>query len=907
MNMKNIKFLFLLVATLAATAFTACQQDWEPGQPDSELSVYFPVDENVAAFASVEPEDNTPEINECFVAYFPVYRQKEFVNTKMEVAIRSRFLNPTEVVYYRDENDKVGITVEEAFTVAESVTFEVGSHVAYLEIKRSEEVKDLKVGAMYQIEVMVKEAIHQGHYGLSRKTFSIGIPETWRDLADDFEDEDLKLGTFTDDFLSMLYGTEPGNRVTVTIEESEARAGVYRMKNLFSQDNAVILIGGIPSDMSFASGDTYIEIDASDPENVHIPYQYVGFGIPGYSEKFYIASGENVQANGKPLDNAKLEDGVIAFPAGTVVIFLDSGAGYLANESGLMRVTLPGISVKDYTMSVTYNGTTTTPDNTETVASFDFYAGDDVDKYRFIIVEGNVPTKTENKVIVDGIPTTTYHFNSYIEDIIAAKRSTDTDTDGWLYFESEELDENGENIKIWLDNSMESSPVYTSWSLTLPKASLYTLFAVPYKQIEEENEEGEMVKKSVPVTEENGDYKVVRTHFYYHPANMNDESEGGVRDLQRPTIKLASIADVLGVMYESYYPSCFFLALDIKTDEYDLITALSWYYAKSADIPADASDEVLADLIKKNGSDISSQISTLKNGGDPMLFSADPDTEYTVVLSVTSIFGKTTYYTVTAKTTPYYFNVAYGAYEFEDGNSKMTIEFTPFYNYNYGLMFYMNWQVEEKGPYAIIREYPMVGIQMDEYNAIYCQGQVNGYRGTFFAYDFPLYKSYDEKNEVFIKDPNSVWGFQSSSTPKYDYDYESMVLHYGEDGVINELASYFRQYVKTAKVVVDPDTDEEKTVWETTYVNSFNPKTTVVRPVGELQMPPVKEEDKDDENGTDEGDNNGAENGEGNGENGEENSNEPNTSSMRPSRASKPAMLQVNKASLQNAVQIQRS
>lgn len=896
MNMKNIKFLFLLVATLAATAFTACQQDWEPGQPDSELSVYFPVDKNVAAFASVEPEDNTPEINECFVAYFPVYRQKEFVNTKMEVAIRSRFLNPTEVVYYRNENDKVGITVEEAFTVAESVTFEVGSHVAYLEIKRSEEVKDLKVGAMYQIEVMVKEAIHQGHYGLSRKTFSVGIPETWRDLADDFEDEDLKFGTFTDDFLSMLYGTEPGNRVTVTIEESEARAGVYRMKNLFSQDNVVILIGGIPSDMSFASGDTYIEIDASDPENVHIPYQNTGFSIPGFSDNFYICSGQNVQSDGKPLKNAQLQDGVIAFPAGTVVLFYDGGAA-LANESGLMRVTLPGKSVKDYTMSVTYNGTTTTPDNTETVASFNFYIGDDVDKYRFIVVEGNVPAFSEIKVGTGLNQTTKNELNEDIENLIDAQ----VDKDGNLYIvgENEEV--------IVLDNAAESAPEYDAWSLTLPKASLYTLFAVPYKQIEEENEEGKPVKKSVPATEENGDYKVVRTHFYYHPANMNDESEGGVRDLQRPTIKLASFADVLGVMYESYFPSCFFLALDIKTDEYDLITALSCYYAKSADIPADASDEVLADLIKKKGSDISSQISTLKNGGDPKLFSADPDTEYTVVLSVTSIFGKTTYYTVTAKTTPYYFNVAYGTYEFEDGNSKMTIEFTPFYNYNYGLMFYMNWKVEEKGPYAIIREYPMVGIQMDEYNAIYCQGQVEGYRGTFFAYDFPLYKSYDEKNEVFIKDPNSVWGFQSSSTSKYDYDYESMVLHYGEDGVINELASYFRQYVKTAKVVVDPDTDEEKTVWEPTYVNSFNPKTTVVRPVGELQMPPVKEEDKDDENGTDEGDNNDAENGEGNGENGEENSNEPNTSSMRPSRASKPAMLQVNKASLQNAVQIQRS
>lgn len=884
MNMKNIKFLFLLVATLAATAFTACQQDWEPGQPDSELSVYFPVDVNVAAFASAEQDDDTPEIDERYVAYFPVYRQEKYSDTKMEVAIRSRFLNPTQVVYYRSDSDEVGISVEEAFTVAETVTFEAGKSVAYLAIELSEEVT-LRVGAMYQIEVMVKEAVHQGHYGLSRKTFSVGIPETWKNLGDKFDDEDLKLGTFTDDFLSMLYGTEPGNRVTVTIEESEARAGVYRMKNVFSQDNAVMLIGGVPSDMSFASGDTYIEIDATDPENVHIPYQNAGFSIPGFSENFYIASGQNVTANGQRLENAKLEEGVIAFPAGTVVMFYDGGAA-LANESGLMRVTLPGVSVKDYSMAVTYNGTTTTPDNTETVASFNFYVGEDVDKYRFIVVEGNVPTMTEIKGSVGGVTTTTYELNEEIAKMIAAERSIDPETEGWLYIESEEVDENGEKVKTWLENAAESDSIYSSWSLTLPKASLYTLFAVPYKEVEEENAEGAVVKSSVPVTEENGDYKVVRTHFYYHPANANDEA--GVRDLQAPTMKLSSIADVMGAMYESYYPSCFFLAFDVKTDEYDLITALSWYYAKSADIPADATPEELI----KNGSDISSQIPTLKAGGDPLLITADPDTEYTVVLSVTSIFGKTTYYTVSGKTSPYYFDIAYGTYKFTDGDSEMTIEFKPFYNNNYGLMFYMNWLVEEKGPYAIIREFPMIAFDMPDYKAVYCQGQVSGYNGTFFAYDFPLYKSYDEDKKMFIKDPNSVWGFQSSSTPKYDYDYEAMVFHYDDNGVINELASYFRQYVKTAKVVND------QTVFETTYVNSFNPATTVVTCVENKK--PVKveepsEEPKDEENEENE------ENGE---QTGDENVEEPSTYSMRPSRSSKPAMLQFSRESLLNAVHI---
>lgn len=186
--MKNIKFLFLLVATLFATAFTACQQEWEPGQPDSELSVYFPVDVNVAAFATVDSDD-TVELDETTTAVFPVYRQK--AGTEMTVEIRSRAVNPTAVVYYElDENDQPTLIVraEEAFIISESVTFEEDSIVAYLEINLNKKIKNgaksLFVGDMHDIEILVKDAAHQGHYGLSRKVFSVGVPETWTNLGD---------------------------------------------------------------------------------------------------------------------------------------------------------------------------------------------------------------------------------------------------------------------------------------------------------------------------------------------------------------------------------------------------------------------------------------------------------------------------------------------------------------------------------------------------------------------------------------------------------------------------------------------------------------------------------------------------------------------------------------------------
>ena len=55
--MKNIKFLFLAVATLLAGAFTSCQKDWNPGPVDSDVSVYLPTDVDVAAF----PKENNAE------------------------------------------------------------------------------------------------------------------------------------------------------------------------------------------------------------------------------------------------------------------------------------------------------------------------------------------------------------------------------------------------------------------------------------------------------------------------------------------------------------------------------------------------------------------------------------------------------------------------------------------------------------------------------------------------------------------------------------------------------------------------------------------------------------------------------------------------------------------------------
>ena len=853
--MKNIKFLFLLVATLFATAFTACQQEWEPGQPDSELCVYFPVDINVAAFATVDSDD-TVEIDETTTALFPVYRQSK--GAEMTVEIRSRFVDPTAIVYQATDKDgkvTAKYTVADAFTVAESVTFEEGENVAYLQIERAEAIKSISVGSLYEIEVMIKDVQHQGNYGLSRKTFGVGIPETWRDLGDDQEDPELKLGSYTEDYFVWLYGVDAGNTVAITIEESEARKGVYRMKNVFSPDNVVAMLGGIPSDMQFASGDTYIIINASDPENVYIPFQYTGIGIPGYMDQFWICSGRGIGA-----EDAKLENGVISFAANTVGLFDSSGtSGFYANQNGKMRITLPGVSIKDYSFTVAHSGTETSVDNSETRANFEFTVGEDISKYRFVIVDGNAQPSEEIKE-GSGLNQT---IRTELHAAITAMLETNY-IDGAADLSAIE----DETIKAYLENSAESSASSTTWYISMPEAGLYTMFAVPY------NEKGEVI------LDEAGNAKVSKALFYYNPANQDQVNVDTT--IKSMNLKLGSVAEVLNKAdYEEKYPSCFVLAFDVQSDDADLVTKLTWYQSKSADIPEGidpTTEEGQKALIAMAGadSDMSSQISYLKEGGSPMLIQADPDTEYTVVLAVSTMYGKTQYYSISAKTTPYRFDWAFGTYEIVDGDSKMTIEFVPFYNSSYGLMFTMKWIVEDDAADVKVREYPMVAFTEPQWNAVVCYGQVNGYSGTFFAYDIDRWGG----------DPNKVWGFHSSSTPDYDYDYESMVLYdTDKDGIIDSLGTYFRQYLKTFVV-----NENDETEVRTEYIKTFAPETTTITIV-DNKKPVVTPEPEQPEQGeeTPGDDEQGA---------------EPQAAKMGVSRTSKPAQLQMKKDLSFNPVSI---
>lgn len=764
--MKNIKFLFLALATLVAGAFTACQEDWTPGPVDSDKSVYLPVDVNVAAFPTVDDEA-TPE-DERLRALFPVYRQ----NTvgELTVEFRSRLFDEdmSFILGYDDEgNPSETLPFTEAFVFDESVTFVDGENVAYLGVTLDETMLGrIAVGELYQAEIMVKDAQYHGNYGLYRKVISFGIPETWNPVDENLASNE---GILFDDFLSGLYGQPAGNGAPVVIEESGSRPGYYRLVNPFKEENAIVFIGGIPSDMSFAPGDTYLEVDARDPNNVFIPYQNVGVSIEGWGD-VYIGMTTNT-----PGTLGVLKDGIITFPAKCMGVFQASGSGYYANTSGLFRIVLPGVSLVDYSMSVVYTGSETAVDNTVTNAILNFATGADVSKFRFAVVKGDQPVST----VTSGLGGGTLKYNDAILNLIDD--------------EYEPTDE---------DTMAEATPSQNTWYVSFDESDLYTVFAVPYN----ENDE--------PVME-----NIASTFFYYRAAGSTTE----VPSTPDMIVQFGSVAEVMGnPAYEESYPAPYILCLNVAQEEAKYLSAVASYFAETAKVEAAlAAGETFESLLSSaDAQDMSDAIAGIAAGQfDPLLFNnLTPDTEYTIIVGTTNIYGQSAYYRADAKTAKYNGFLNIGVYEFTDGNSKMQIKFKPFFNANYGQMYFISWVGDdlitaEGEP----MELSFVTYSFPAYNTLACSGQIYELGDYFF--DVPI--------DYYNGDKSKFWGYRSSSTADYEYANESFVMEYDNDGNIVGIQTYFQKYV------VDTEGNME-------VIAEFDPATTTVKMI-ESHMPTPEE------------------------------------------------------------------
>ncbi|MBR4029253.1 MAG: leucine-rich repeat domain-containing protein [Alistipes sp.] len=428
-------------------------------------------------------------------------------------------------------------------------------------------------------------------------------------LGDSVSDPELKMGTYRDDFFAPLYGKPAGSVVRVemyqrTLDKHLGR-DIYYMKNLFSEENIFSIIGDTPLDMSYASGDTYILIDARDPESVYIPFQSTGVGIAGWMGNVGIASGASIGA-----ENAVLENGIINFAANTVgLLDYNTGTGMYANQSGFMRITLPGVYIPDYSIGVSYVGVD------DDQALFNFVLGRDVAEYRFVVVEGNQPICREVKEGTGLNQITRIYLNEAIENMV--------------------------NSGIY---DICSPASQTEWRVSLPNAAVYTIFAVAY------NSNGE------PIYTDGHEYdNIARTHFYF----STEDSEDAIPDIhpETLTLRLDTVAAIMGedYPYAESYPGYNILLLEmVSAEDYmDYVVGLKLYYDTTANIEQAKADGVTMDTLfaSDQAEDITDRIVDIKQGNGMMLLKdLISDTSYTAIIEVSSIYGKKHYYEATGST-----------------------------------------------------------------------------------------------------------------------------------------------------------------------------------------------------------------------------------------------------------------
>ena len=164
----------------------------------------------------------------------------------------------------------------------------------------------------------------------------IGTDEAWQSLG---------LAVYCEDIVTTFFATS--NVVyEVMIEESKENPGVYRLVNPYGAAYPYNSAGDFDT-----SENHYIEIDARNLEAVSIKQCYTGMDW-GYGEfivwsmaDYYLSNGKSAEEVAEAGYFGKLEEGVITFPAGSLIVAMTdykNGGLYAANKDGKFSLVLPG-------------------------------------------------------------------------------------------------------------------------------------------------------------------------------------------------------------------------------------------------------------------------------------------------------------------------------------------------------------------------------------------------------------------------------------------------------------------------------------------------------------------------------------------------------------------------------------
>ena len=555
MIMKNFKFLYLLLAVVGVVTFTSCKEEWTPGPKDTNMGVFFP---EVNRY-EVSAEDTSVDI----------------------VVARNNAADAATVALRSEAKNGAGEAID-WFTVPASVEFAAGESETTLTVEF--DGTQLVIGEAYNVSIKLDEE-QASLYGIAEATFTILIPEPWSSMGD---------GIYFDDFLCYLMeGAEAfsGQGAYVAFEQSDLNPNLIRAKNVYAPATLGAMWGGVPQFMTFtATGDTYVNFDITDPNNVIVGDVYTmvddsGNELKACATPLYIS----VTSGGTAYDlylwtwmdsPIVLQDGIIKFPTdGSVELaafYEGEYAGYFAqgNPNGYLQFYLPGTEFVNYDIVAGYAGMKVATDNKTTSAILNFNYGADVESFKFALVDGNI---TDATAIVEAIVAGSEEYTIY-------EGSVDT----------------------------------KEYVVPAEGAGMKTVVAVPYA--------GGEAQASHALA-----------YAFYFPGLGNTE-------LPQVEIKVA-VDSVVGITgnpaYEANYPSdssmCIYM--EANGNEIKSIKALV-----STGVPAEVTPEEA--LASSNAEDFSDFIpDMIENGYALAVYTGlTPGTTYDVFLGFTTIYGETKYF-----------------------------------------------------------------------------------------------------------------------------------------------------------------------------------------------------------------------------------------------------------------------
>lgn len=374
---KIFRYAKIAIAALVTVAMGACTSDYEYDTPEAlkGAQVYF--SNTLPSKIEVNKESGNFDVT--------LSRQ----NTEGELTVP--------LMFTADEGN--------IYTVPSTVTFADGEATANIHITFNPD--ELVYGNYVGGTISFDADNFSTPFGATSYQFKAG--------ASAYEDVEGGKGKFRDGLISALYGIEV-LEYDVQIQKDAHTPGIYRVVAPYGQKG---WSGANPWYTAFDENESNTDmiIDATDPDFVYIKGTF-NTGVTLNSSEGDISAISYVQFlldNGNSLDLIKskkpelfgtFKDGIFSFPAKSILMYLGSDGPYYGNSDGMLRVAMPGVVLKDYSVGVEYLGRMTDTNDKDN-AVFNLTFGADVTTVKYALVkEGEDLNKTESGIIDGSVEAT---------------------------------------------------------------------------------------------------------------------------------------------------------------------------------------------------------------------------------------------------------------------------------------------------------------------------------------------------------------------------------------------------------------------------------------------------------------------------------------------------------------------